>query len=302
MTLSNKGIKYTPNRVIINNKDSGYYIDFENLSPNKQYFYKIGKNKKVYFSSPKSQDDTFSFIAISDHQTFPELTEKGFYKISEEKPDFIVSAGDMLENGKLVNWTENFFNKLHIIEGIPFVASEGNNDAGFELFNKFLCINQRYYSCTYGNTKIILLDSNLSFNENSDQIKWLENTLTNNNSLWTIVVFHKGPYLSTVPDGSMILYRKTLIPILEKYNVDLVLNGHNHIYDSTKPINGITYVSLPTLSGKLSKYEINENSGYYNKTIYGKYGYGLITVSPLEIKIIIKDIDGSILDELIISK
>ncbi len=34
----------------------------------------------------------------------------------------------------------------------------------------------------------------------------------------------------------------TLVPLFEEHNVDLVLNGHEHSYERTKEINGVTYI------------------------------------------------------------
>jgi ribosomal protein L25 (general stress protein Ctc) len=59
---------------------------------------------------------------------------------------------------------------------------------------------------------------------------------------------------------------------------------------------------LPCVSARLSHVSANENSGYYAKTITGKYGYGLFTVSDKEIKVIVKDIQNKMLDEFVIGK
>ena len=300
--VGGKTQKIVPVENTINGKKFGYYVDFTDLEADEKYFYQVKGEKKVYFTAPKSKDAEFTFVGMADHQTFADATERGFVKIASENPDFIVSAGDMLENGKLKNWQENFFQKMPILQGFPFAACEGNNDAGLNLFQSFLALDNRYYSFTYGNTRFVVLDSNLTFNEGSEQIEWLENTLKENNSLWTIVVFHIGPYVSTLPDYSQKKFRETVVPVMEKYNVDLVINGHNHFYDRTTKINGITYVTLPCVSARLSHVSANENSGYYAKTITGKYGYGLFTVSDKEIKVIVKDIQNKMLDEFVIGK
>ena len=191
---------------------------------------------------------------------------------------------------------------MPILQGFPFAACEGNNDTGRNLFQAYLALDNRYYSFTYGNTRFVVLDSNLTFNEGSEQIEWLENTLKENNSLWTIVVFHIGPYVSTLPDYSQKKFRGTVVPVLEKYDVDLVINGHNHLYDRTTKINGITYVTLPCVSARYSTVSANENSGFYAKTVTGKIGYGLFTVSENQIAVLVKDMQDKIIDEFVIGK
>ena len=300
--VNGKSQKVTPVENTVNGKKSGYYVDFTDLEPGEKYFYKVSGEKKVFFNAPKKDGETFTFLGMADHQSFPNVTERGFVKVASENPDFIVSAGDMLEDGKVKNWQENFFQNIGLLQGIPFAATEGNNDSGQKLFQYYLALDNRYYSFTYGNTRFVVLDSNLTFNEGSEQIEWLENTLKENNSLWTIVVFHIGPYVSSLPDYSQKKFRNTVVPMMEKYDVDLVINGHNHFYDRTSKINGITYVTLPCVSARLSNVSVDENSGFYAKTIVGKTGYGLFTVSNDEIKVIVKDMKDSILDEFSVGK
>ncbi len=55
-----------------------------------------------------------------------------------------------------------------------------------------------------------------------------------------IVVHHRGEF-STANHGSdadVIRTRDALVPIWDKHHVDLVLNGHDHNYERTKPITG----------------------------------------------------------------
>ena len=304
VTLTEKGaktVRIQPVTGTVSGKDSGFYADFENLTPGKTYTYKISGHKKASFTVPSS-DSPFTFAAISDHQTFPELTEKGFNCVASEKPDCIISAGDMLEDGKVKNWNENFFQKIPLLNGIPFAAAEGNNDTGFELFKSYLGLENRYYSCTYGNTRFLMINTNLPVRPDSEQYAWLEKTLSENKSRWTVAVFHKGAYLSSVPDKSFLKVRDDLIPLLEKYGTDLIINGHNHFYDRTSPINGITHVSLPCMSGSITKIQVNENSGYYGKTIPEFRGYAVCTVTKDSIHITVKDLDGTVRDDFVINK
>ena len=294
--------KLTPNRGKVNFKDSGFYIELTNLEPGEKYTVKIPEHKNLTFMAPPAPQDGFTFAAISDHQTIPEKTEIGFKAVKKENPNCIISAGDMLEDGKLKNWAKNFFEKIPIIEGIPFGCTQGNNDTGSGLFSSFLALDPKYYTTEYSNARFIFLDSNSSFNPTGEQIQWFEQVLKENKSLWTIVVYHHSSFLSTNPDHSHTRYREVLTELYEKYGVDLVINGHNHLYDRTAPINGTVYVTLPTMSSHTPKYDVKHDSPYYAKTVPGFLGYGMFNVSSNKIKGTIKDLNGKIIDTFEILK
>jgi hypothetical protein len=62
--------------------------------------------------------------------------------------------------------------------------------------------------------------------------KWIESDLKANNKRWTVVYFHHPPYSMGTHNSDteieMITMRNDIIPLLEKYHVDLVLSGHSH--------------------------------------------------------------------------
>ena len=73
----------------------------------------------------------------------------------------------------------------------------------------------------------------------TEQYKLVVNDLqrANNNSFidWIIVMFHKPMYSSLSSHIQEYIMREKYQPIFYKYGVDIVLQGHNHIYDRTLP-------------------------------------------------------------------
>ena len=54
--------------------------------------------------------------------------------------------------------------------------------------------------------------------------------------------------------------RKTLEPLFIKYGVSVVLTGHDHIYERTKPQNGIVYFVAGS-GGQLRRGNLNRRTG-----------------------------------------
>ena len=64
----------------------------------------------------------------------------------------------------------------------------------------------------------------------------LEKTSKNKNIDWIFVMFHKPMYSSLSKQFEEYIIRDKYQDIFDKYNVDLVLQGHNHIYTRNFPL------------------------------------------------------------------
>lgn len=106
-----------------------------------------------------------------------------------------------------------------------------------------------YYSYDYANIHFISLDSygredmdKRLFSKDSQQMIWLEKDLKANKQKWTIVYWHHPPYTmgshNSDTEDELRLLREGVVPLLEKYKVDLVLNGHSHNYERSQMIKG----------------------------------------------------------------
>lgn len=109
--------------------------------------------------------------------------------------------------------------------------------------------SKAYYSYDYANIHFISLDSygiealdKYLYSPDSKQMKWLEQDLKANKQKWTIVYWHHPPYTmgsrNSDTESELRSIRQNVVPMLEKYKVDLVLNGHSHVYERSQMIKG----------------------------------------------------------------
>jgi hypothetical protein len=87
-------------------------------------------------------------------------------------------------------------------------------------------LTETVYYIDYQGVRIVVLNSN---KEIEKQARWLEKILDRNPNHWTVMVFHH-PVLATYYLKNDKKLEKIWKPIFEKYNVDLILQGHEHIY------------------------------------------------------------------------
>ncbi len=102
----------------------------------------------------------------------------------------------------------------------------------------------RYYTTLHGPAAFFYLDSSEPgfFDGGSlTQIEWLDAELASSSTQWKIVAMHH-PVYSCGRHGPTARLTEFLEPVLKRHKVDLVLCGHDHNYERTAPIDGITYI------------------------------------------------------------
>jgi 3',5'-cyclic AMP phosphodiesterase CpdA len=143
--------------------------------------------------------------------------------------------------------------------GVKFVASLGNHDANEQRFYKLFNMDGKTYfsyKASKQDVRFFVLESTYM---KPEQITWLEKELKDSKEDWKIPYFHHPPYSSGDRHGSDARLREVLEPLFVKYNVSVVLTGHDHFYERVKPQNGIVYFVVGS-GGQLRKGNLDKRS------------------------------------------
>jgi hypothetical protein len=144
-------------------------------------------------------------------------------------------------------------------KGVKFYASLGNHDSREQRYYKQYNMDGKlYYSfkAPKEDVRFFALESTYM---DQDQLKWFEDELKKSGEKWKIVFFHHPLYSSAGTHGSQLKLRAVLEPLFIQYNVSLVLNGHDHVYERIKLQNGIQYF-VEGSSGQLRKGDLRKGS------------------------------------------
>ena len=261
-----KGAKVLDAAVIEKTNLSGYssnQVTLDGLEPDTEYMYRFSNGDAVSevktFKTGGTGD--FSFFAAGDPQIGsggPLNGKEGWDKTLNLLPEldssasFLLSLGDQVQAGKDEEEYDAYINREGF-NGLTLAPIIGNHDdrgnAHEEHFKVSNVQNEgksnagSNYYYVYNNTLFICLNSN---NKDYGEHKvTIEKAIAENpNVKWRVVTFHHPPY--TVARHALDKYitdmRSTLVPILKENKIDLVLNGHDHVYtrthvmDGTKPI------------------------------------------------------------------
>ncbi|ARS42621.1 hypothetical protein CA265_24340 [Sphingobacteriaceae bacterium GW460-11-11-14-LB5] len=141
---------------------------------------------------------------------------------------------------------------------------------------------KEYYSFDYGDIHFVALDAygqednKRFYDAGSTQAAWLTSDLAANQKKWTIAFFHHPPYTkgshNSDTESDLVAIRQNLIQILENKGVDLVINGHSHVYERSlllKNNYGLSSTYSATnhaVSTSSGRYDGTTNSGPYITT------------------------------------
>ena len=122
-------------------------------------------------------------------------------------------------DSKSVNYS-NHFNNPNTATSVA--TTEGKTDAGTD------------YYFTYGNTLFVSIDTN-NYNCATHENVIKEAVEANPDATWRVLMFHQDIYGSGYDhsDSDGIVLRTQMTPIIDKYDFDAVLQGHDHTYSRT---------------------------------------------------------------------
>jgi 3',5'-cyclic AMP phosphodiesterase CpdA len=198
------------------------------------------------FRTASETDEGFEFLYFGDAQNnIAEHCAHLFQTALRHAPNarFLVHAGDLINNwNNDAQWGEWHRAMSFISRSVPSVPTPGNHEYGRVDGQPALTAHwgmtftlpehgpQGYqeaaYYVDYQGLRVISLDSN---RVTPEQTAWLEETLKGNQGRWTVLTFHH-PVLSAAKGRDNAKLREAWQPLIEKYKVDLVLNGHDHTY------------------------------------------------------------------------
>ena len=250
-----------------------YEAELAQLQSNSKYYYRLaGHDEHAWynFKTYANDQEQLRFVAMGDSRSNPEIFARIMQQSSSVNPDFIISMGDVVENGGDYEQWENYFFSITegVFESTPIISAlgdhEGDGDDG-ELFRYFLrkneAVDKQWFSFDYGSAHFISLD--YRHPENQEMIDWFIEDISSANKKWNFVYMHRPSYNL---GGHRSSWGKGIWPeLFREYNIDIVFAGHSHLYERfypTRPKNQpnafpVTYITTGGAGAGL--YEVSTN-------------------------------------------
>lgn len=303
-------------------------VNLTGLKPGTSYEYGVGAGERftdwVEFATAPAEPVSFSFTYMGDAQVgldqWGGLLHEAFHKFPQSA--FYILAGDLVDRGHdRDDWDSFFHNAQGVFDRRVFVPVLGNHEViGGKPPTLYLSFFQlprhgptsidpeRAYAFEYGNALFIVLDSN---SDPAMQSQWLDKQLGASKAKWKFVSFHHPIYASH-PDRNHEHLLNAWGPILDRHQVDMVLQGHDHAYLRTHPMFDGKPIQ-PTATKRGTYYVVSvSGTKFYEQgdRDYTAVGfentatYQVIRVEVGQDKLHYRafDSDGKVRDELVIDK
>ena len=210
----------------------------------------VGNTDWIEFRAGRTRGQKFSFGAFGDTRTGHRVHRALVGAMAREAMEFVVHSGDLVETGGVKSQWELFFQiEAPLMSGRPMIAAVGNHDNSQRQHYRryFLCDriskNNRFFAQDWGDVRVVILDSEIEMRKGSEQYAFAEYMLAEGAAKGMIMVLsmHYPPY-SSGAHGSSLEIRETVGELAPRYGVEVVLAGHDHDYERTKRIDGVTYI------------------------------------------------------------
>jgi 3',5'-cyclic AMP phosphodiesterase CpdA len=234
-----------------------YSAEMKGLIPSQQYVYRVGGDSVWsewnHFTTAKTGSEPYQFIWFGDIQhdvkKFGSRILREAYQNSRDA-EFLLFTGDVVDRAEFdYQWEEFFYAAGFIPSVVPTVFTAGNHEYADTTLNgeetevlvplwqahikqpetDIEGIEETVFYFDYQGVRFIVLNGNEKLEE---QAHWLDKILAENQNKWTIACVHQ-PIYSMSKGRDQQNTRNAFLPLFDKYSVDLVLQGHDHVYART---------------------------------------------------------------------
>jgi hypothetical protein len=255
------------------------------------------------FAAPPAGEPLWKFGFVGDTQQAEDRLEPLMAMLASYGVEFVLHLGDMVDEATSdLEWDRLIAAALkHRVRLMPVV---GNHDVrndyaddGASRFRQYFPdLPNTFYHFRHRSVNFLMLNSERSFVCGSEQAAFLRWHLQWNLGT-AIACLHRPTFTASDRDRlSMYSRRVWLHGAIRETDVVAVLAGHNHYFERTKPLDGVTYVVSGGGGGVLREAD-EAGDARTAKRIAGKNHFGIGRVYDDRIVVSVRDLDDRQLDE-----
>jgi hypothetical protein len=225
------------------------------LQPGTTYSYQVGGTDG---SGTEHYSKVYSFRTAPDLATNPDAEVvfgfvgdvRGGYDVWEQlidqlamrSPDLILFSGDAVTVGLTQYEWEDFFTRAEkLFATAPLVSAHGNHEVNAVNYYSQIALpgDQQNFGFDYGYAHVTVgndtpEDPTALMGAFRDAIA--ADFAASSDARWKLFMHHQPLWSASTRHGSSVSLQQAWGPIIDQYKIDLVLNGHDHDYEITKPL------------------------------------------------------------------
>lgn len=292
------------------------------LSPDTEYSYRVGgsdgqgdeawSDVYTFRTAPEPDDDTATVVfgSLGDSRDGYDVWQDMIELTATYEPDLILFTGDAVTLGALQDEWEMFFDVAEpVLARIPIVAAHGNHEVNaINFFSQFaMAGDEEDFAFRYGPAEIVVLNDTPADPGaiTGKSLTVLDEAMAASDAPWKLLMHHSTLFSASTRHGADTILRDAWQPMIDEREVDLVLAGHDHDYERTFPMRGLTPQATPA-DGTI--YVVSGGAGadlYQNGsdvwTAYSEQTFNTVIVTitgALTLDLAAYRPDGSLIDQM----
>ncbi|MEZ4241967.1 MAG: metallophosphoesterase family protein [Myxococcota bacterium] len=283
------------------------------LQPATTYSYRVGGDghwsPTYQFTTPGAPGsfDTFRVAVLGDARGAYETWGSLLAAIDAEDPDLILFTGDMVDLGGVqAQWDAWFDAAGDILARRPLLGAHGNHEfLAPHYFAQFMFPgNEQWYAVRYGPLELVVLNDTLAaLTDLQTEATFQQDVFGATDAPWRVAMHHQAAYSACTRHGSNQLVRDAWAPVWDDAGVQLVLAGHNHIYERSVPIrddapapDGAGAVYLVCGGAGADLYDEVDDTAWWNAAAVSAQHYAIGDFGPDVATFEVKDLAGTTID------
>lgn len=235
----------------------------------RDYYYRVRSGDLILadgvaLRTPRAAHQRWRAVVYGDFGTHVSPNRTIGLAIHALNPDLQLTVGDNNQrDGAPGDYDPQWFRPFtEVMRYAPIMPALGNHDwpsrEGFWMQEYFTLpqngpaepagLLEKNYSFDYGAVHFAVIDTEYFEKNRTAEMAairdWLQADLAATDKLWKIVILHRPPYTSLGNHGPQQRVREYICPVMEQAGVQIVFQGHNHLYERSQPINGIRYLTV----------------------------------------------------------
>lgn len=264
----------------------------------------VGAAGPFTFKAGVHRGTRFRFAAFGDTRTGHSVHRAVIDAVAKERVDFLLHTGDMVERGGLESEWDLFFQiERPLLVGTPIFPAIGNHDLsprdiyGEVFLSDVWADSLGYYYQDWGDLRLLVVDAGIECRQGCTQSYFARRALAEGaaRGMLLAISVHYPPY-SSGAHGSYLSLRRALDDLIRRYGVELVLAGHDHNYERTKPIHGTYYVVTAAAGAPVRPVHKQP----FSAVVRTEAHYTLVDVEPTRMTLRAVNLQGDTFDEVVI--
>jgi len=288
------------------------------LSAGTTYHYRVGTGTHMSgdatFTTAPADGRPVRILVAGDSRgnvaTWSQVMQAG----AADAPDMMLFTGDANDLGDVQDeWEAWFAAGKGVLEHLPLMTVHGNHELNSRhYYSQFpMPGNQQWYSFDFGPAHFTALNDTPPPTDptsiTAEQAPFLDGDLGKTQQPWKLVTHHRPEYTSSTGHPPADDLQQAWESILDAHHVDLVLDGHAHAYERSKPLvagqpvaEGAGPVYIVEGGGGADPYDVSPQA--FTAFAEKIYGYVLLDISANKLTLTAKTTDGSVIDTYSITK